>query len=127
MRVSIEHSEKTTGWISKTRYPMISLKVEFSEEEKQIIKEAKIEKVVILERDHSADFKTNLKNLDDIFNITFGGLLYKQEKGTADEYCVRSPGEAREYEAELKDKLRQAKDYLERNRGIKEKSSSFEL
>lgn len=106
---------------------MISLKVEFSEEEKRIIADAKIEKVIILERKPSVHIKANFEGIEDVWFITYDKLLYKQSKGEADEYCVLSPVDARIYDEELKKALREAKDYLEANRNIEQKSTTFEL
>lgn len=127
MKVSIEHSERVTGWISKKRFPLISLRVEFSEEEKSIINTANIGGVIIMERDHPADINDNNPKLKDIWYLTFGKLLRNQQKGLLDEYTVTTPAEARMYEENLKTALRQAKDYLEASRPVEQKSSTFEL
>lgn len=138
MRVNIEHGTETKGLIRKTTFHLVALTVEFSEEEKAIIKERKLERDLILERGVPANVNEEkhesrgllskvvtaaVKGRDaNHFHLTIGKLL----NGT-DTYALATPLEAKEYEAELKDKLVTLKGYIVGNAGVEEKTSSFEL
>ncbi len=54
MRVSIEHTEKKTGLIRKKTHYCVTCKVNFSEEEKQIIKQRDLGETVVLERPYNS-------------------------------------------------------------------------
>jgi hypothetical protein len=138
VRVSIEHTQETKGLLRKTTFYIVCLTVEFSEEEKSIIQQRKLERDIILERGAPANVDEEkhanrgllskaitaaTKGLDaNHFHLTIGKLL----AGT-DRYALATPLEAKEYEAEIKDKLTALKGYIMGNARIEEKSSSFEL
>lgn len=138
MRVNIEHKTETKGLLRKTTFHIVALTVEFSDEEKAIVRERKLERVVILERDVPANVDEEkhaergllakvvtaaVKGRDaNHFHLTIGKLL-----NGVDQYALATPLEAKEYEAALKEKLPSLKGYIMENAGIEEKSSSFEL
>ncbi len=138
MRVSIEHGTETKGLLRKTTFHLVLLSVEFSEEEKAIIRERKLERDIILERDVPAnvdeDKHANRGLLSKVvtaavkgrdanhFHLTIGKLL-----SGPDSYALSTPLEAKEYEEELKEKLVILKDFIMGNKEVKQKSASFEL
>lgn len=129
MRVSIEHKEKTTGIFSKKTWYIVSLKVEFSQEERTIIEKRKLSDYVIWERPHDDEaqerHKKDLAFLDSLGpdNLTAGKLA----KGKPDEYALATPIGAKNYESKLKDALVGMKDFIAGNAEIEQKSTSFEL
>jgi hypothetical protein len=138
MRVNIEHKTETKGLLRKTTFHIVALAVDFSDEEKAIIKERKLEHDVVLERDVPANVDEEkhaergllakvvtaaVKGRDaNHFHLTIGKLL-----NGVDLYALATPLEAKEYEAELKERLTSLKGYIMGNAGIEEKTSSFEL
>jgi hypothetical protein len=118
MRVSIDHGEFVKGLVIKKRWPSVTVKVEFSEEEKAIIKQRKLEKIVVMERDWPAHMGT----MSGDFNLTIGGLL----KNQLTEYTCDNISRAKQYEAELIERLKRLKEFLGEN-GDKAESKTFEL
>lgn len=138
MRINIEHTEKKQGMVFKKTLHGVSITINFSQEELQIIKVRKLERTVILERETPADVNEE-KHADrglarklataaimgadaNHFHLTIGKLM----RGT-DTYYVSTPLEAKAYEAELKEALPLLKQYITENEGITERSSTFEL
>jgi hypothetical protein len=122
MRVSIEHSEKTEGLIFKTKYFHVKLKVEFSNEERAIIQQRKLEKDIIMERNPPADVKVKPGDNLNIFDLTIGKLAKRGE----DTYVVATPLEAKSYEGELVQRLQVLKAHIMENASTGT-SKSFEL
>ena len=138
MRVQIEHKTETKGLLRKTTFHIVALTVEFSDEEKAIVRERKLERTVILERDVPANVDEDkhaergllakvvtaaVKGRDaNHFHLTIGKLL-----NGVDQYALATPLEAKEYEAELAEVLAKLKAYIMENAGVEQKSSSFEL
>lgn len=123
MRVSIEHEEEKHGLFRKTTYYTVSLTVDFSEEEKQVIKDSDLGDSLILERPPQANIKDSTQGLEDIFHLRIKDLV----KGKPDKHTWATPAEAKNYEADLKEVLPKLKEYIEQNSGIEEKSTTFEL
>ncbi len=130
MQVNIEHNtflkKKLIG--RNQEFPQVVLTIRFSEEERQIIKDADIDDVIIMQRPipaHKAG--ENFDGIEDVFYLTFGRLIRLQDKNESDAFTFVSPVEARTYDADLKEALKEAKDYLTANETIEEQSSSFEL
>lgn len=139
MKVDIRHVEKTQGLVFKKTFHGVTLAVRFSGEETAIIEERGLKNTMVLERDVPADVnaekhqKTNIAvkiakaamagdvNANN-FHLTIGKLV----RGP-DTYFFETPLEAKEYEAELREKLPQLKDHLLGNASIEQKSDSFEL
>lgn len=124
MQVNIEHSEFEKGLLKKTTYYKIDLTIQFSEEEKQIIKERDLAKTLtIMERDVPAHEKpSKYAGIEDLCDLRLARLL-----NDTDSYVVATPLEAKQYDPALKEKLVALKEYIEENREVEEKSSSFEL
>lgn len=125
MRVNISHSEKSKGLLKKTTYYIVSCDVQFSEEELHIIKTAGLNKTIVMERAVPAD-QSNSKlahDVADVFNLRIFNLMEKKPN----EYVLATPGEARQYEEELKERLRMLKEYIDGNQEGGREDSSFEL
>lgn len=138
MRVNIEHVEKSKGMVLKKKMYGLSVTVTFGEEELAIIKERKLERTVILERGIPADvdaYKHDNRGIvkrlataavagadANHFDLTIGKLM----KGT-DTYFLDTPIEVKEYDAMLREKLPDLKNYIVLNEDIDRGSDSFEL
>lgn len=130
MRVSIEHKEKQVGFIRKKKYHAVTCRVDFSEEEMQIIKQGQLWDMVVLERSRPANEEPNEYRGPDFFNLTVGDLSSVDQKGNklVDEYCFATPHEAREYELQLTEALKTLKSYLQHHAGLYgHKETTFEL
>lgn len=123
MRVNIEHSTKTTGLLRKTTHYVVTLTVEFTDEEKHIIRERRLGKDVIMERDIPSDKDpAKFAKVADAFHIRIQDLL----RGP-DSYALSTPLEAKAYEAELTEKVTLLKSYIDGNRSVEQQSTTFEL
>jgi len=138
MKVDIKPVEKSQGLIGRKKLHGISLSVGFSDEEKAIIRERKLDRVVLMERDVPADVneekhaKRGLAKLvvtaavsgrdANHFGLTFGKLL----RGP-DVYFFDTPIEVKDYIEQLKTEiLPLTKAYLEGNKEAAT-ADSFEL
>lgn len=123
MRVSIDHGETTTGLFAKKTHYTVSVTVQFSEEEKQIIRQRKLEKSIVLERSIPSDRDPRkFDGIEDVFNLTIHKLM-----GGTDTYTLETPLEAKEYDEVLRAGLQDLKAFIVGNESVEEKSSSFEL
>ena len=141
MKVTINHVQKKTGMIRKTTHHGVSVRVDFSAEERAVIQERKLEKYGIMERGYPSDMsdgaieKHESKGLgrklltaavagaDALhFDLTIGKLMRGE-----DVYFLSTPIEAKNYEAELKDRLVQLKDFIVGNAEVERETESFEL
>jgi len=139
MKVDIKHVEKSQGLVFRKTLYGVALTVTFSEEEQTIIRERKLERYPIMDRDPPADVDAEkhakrglatkimtaaVKGIDaNHFALTPGKLL----RGT-DTYFMHTPIEAKAYEAELKEEvLPRLKTFIVENAEIEQKSDSFEL
>lgn len=138
MKVDIKPVEKSKGMVFKKTLHGVQLSVQFTEEEKAIIDERKLELTILMERGIPADVDPEkyqkrgllrnaataaISGIDSIgFHLTFRKLL----KGP-DTYFFDTPIEAKGYIQELKEEvLPLAKSYLEGNKETAD-ADSFEL
>ena len=138
MKVNIRHVQKKQGLLFATQLHGVELAVEFSNEEKAIIKERKLEQVILLDREVPPDVDEEkhanrglmkqlataaIKGSDaNHFGLTFNKLL-----NGPDTYFFLTPIEAKGYEDILKQEtLPDAKAYLDGNKETGT-SDSFEL
>ena len=137
MKVSIKHEEQKKGMLFKKTLYSVVCDVQFSEEEKQIISSRKLEHDIILERDPPADVDAEKHASRGLgkklmtaavsgrdanhFHLTINKLL----RGP-DSYALQTPIEAKAYEDELVDRLRDLKGYLEGNAEVAGETA-FEL
>ena len=138
MRVDIKPVRKSKGLIFTKKLHGMQLSVQFSEEEKAIIKERDLELTILMERDTPVDVNDHkiqnrglvkklaiaaTSGVDALgFHLTFRKLL----KGP-DIYYFSTPIDAKHYAAELREEiLPLAKAYLEGNKE-NATSDSYEL
>ena len=138
MKIDIKPVEKKHGLIRRQTLHGISLTVVFSDEEKAIIKERRLEPIALMERDIPIDVNaekhekrgllkkvaiaatSGVDALD--FHLTFRKML----RGP-DIYFFRTPVEAKAYVAQLKEEiLPLVKSYLDGNKEAATEDS-FEL
>lgn len=141
MKVSIEHTEKSIGMLRRSTLHGVSVHVQFSEEERSVVEQRNLKYDTVLERGHSADvsetkaIKKDNRGLGrrlltaavsgadaNTTNLTINKLMIGP-----DLYFLETPLEAKEYEAELENRLVLLKDYIVGNEGVAETSTSFEL
>jgi hypothetical protein len=127
MRVSIEHREKTSGLFMKTTQYEVLTRVDFSDEELAIIRHRKLEKTIVLERSpdrrHASKFsQQELVELATEWHLKISSLM----KRNPDVHTLDTPIEAKQYEQELTDALRQLKAYIEGNAAVAG-ATTFEL
>lgn len=124
--------------LRKTTYHLVTLAVEFSEEEKQIIRANQLERTILMERNPPANedpakYEKPTGLAKGLFKLATGAenpciLRISTLLKGKDTYITPTPIDAREYEMELKEKiLPTLKGYLLGNTEITEKSSTFEL
>lgn len=118
MRVSITHGEKKTGLIMKKTFYTVLVQVEFSQEELAVIKQRKLEKTIVMERPWPA----HMGEMSGNYNLSIGSLV----SNLTTETNFTTPVEAKQYEAELTNKLRALKEFLTDNTSTGT-STSFEL
>lgn len=122
----------------KTTLYGVKLKVDFSEEEKQIIKERNLAPLVVMEREWSADVdaeKMEERGLGSKMltaatkgkdanspDLTVSKLLHG-----ADVYYLPTLGHAKEYADALRQALPELKTAIEANTDIDDEPDSFEL
>lgn len=125
MKVHLEHVEKKQGIIRKTTLYGVKLKIDFDPVETAIIKEHDLTKTIVLERGLPADAPDSAADLarDGIYDLT----IYKLLKNAEDTYFFRTPAEAKEYEAALRDVLPSLKEHIMANESTGGLSDSFEL
>ncbi len=122
MKVEIRNVEVTKGMIRKKTFPAVLVKVEYSEEEKAIIKQNDWNDLVLVERPLPADKdpKSFESFGDDFFNLT----VWKA--GDGDTYAFTNTGQAQNYINQVKEKLVKLKRAFEGSQTEAE-DESFEL
>jgi hypothetical protein len=123
MKVDIKTEEKTTGFISKKKWHVVKTTVIYTEEEKQIIKENRLDKVVFWQRPPHDD-AGDMTGIEDLYYLRFD--TFDSRKPHTDEYFLSSSGSAAAYIEELKGYLKAAKQHLDAQTGDTE-DESFEL
>ena len=122
MKVDISHGEKKKGLVFSKPIYGVSCSVTFTEEEQQIIKQHKLKDRIIQERRLSADLnEKKYYDREEKFYLRIKTLM----KGP-DVYYTWAPSDAKVYEAELIENLRELKHFLDGNAELGE-TKSFEL
>ncbi len=102
---------------SQKSYHTVSIAIDFSEEEKHIIKSNRLEDRIIFERpldalrQKSSSDRTYYESRPQGFWLSIRSVL----DGTPDVYHAETPADARAYEQELESKLPMLKEFLEAN------------
>ena len=128
MKVDIKHSERTEGMIRKTTYPVVSVKVDFSEEEQQIIKQNKLENYILVERGIPANLEKEkfahqaIADRPQAYSLKVRDLM----RSDADSYAFHAVHEAKNYVQRVKEALPSLKNMLDGNVEAGE-DESFEL
>jgi len=117
MKVDIQRSEKTVGLIFKKPRYIVSVTVQFSEEEKALIKKMDVTNHIVIERPPLIGSNSDPNH----FHLRVRQLL----KGK-DEWEFERLDEANSYYTELPGALKTMKEYLASD-GNTSKSESFEL
>lgn len=125
MRVTINHVEKTSGFLKKTTYYVVVCRVDFTEEEKHIIKERKLGWTVVLPRPKPCNEKPDEYRDENFYNLIIGTLNSSDK--FPDEYALATPSEAKEYEHRLTEALKVTKEFIMNNAEIEQKATTFEL
>lgn len=121
MRIEIKHDEVKRGVVFVKTFYRVTLTVTFSEEEKFIIKQRRLEPYVLLDRDQPAD--VTKEQLPGKYNLRVGDIL----KGK-DEYVLRTPLDAKAYAHTLEhEKLPRLKEFIGDNESVGQKRKWFEL
>ena len=111
MRVKIEHTEKEEGRFRKTKYYVVELNVEFSEEEKAALQG--LDSITVMERGVPADRKASqFEGSEDVWNITVAKLL---DPKWVKEYAHHSIIDANTYENKLLAVLAELNNYIKAN------------
>lgn len=108
MRVKIEHRELRTGFILKRPVHEVQLSVDFTHEEKQIIRQRRLEEHVLLER-WPADAKAD--DDPDWYALKVGHLFERKP----DRFRCTTPADAKAYEARLVEVMHAMKLWLDEN------------
>ena len=108
MRVSITHETVRKGLILKTTFHEVHLKVAFTHEEKQIIRQRNLLTTKLMDR-RPADAKVDAR--DTKFELRVEHLL--DEK--LDRFLCANPSQAKVYEERLLDALAEMKLWLDDN------------
>ena len=127
MRVSIQHNQKSSGWIFKQPYIEVATSVAFSEEELAIIRSKKLQKFVLLERGPDFIVCKRFEN-DQAYLNSLSGFemsVAKLMKGT-DTFNCETAVHAKNYEAQVTEALKTLKEFIVGNAQVAQ-SKSFEL
>lgn len=120
MKVDIENGTTTTGLLFKKTFYSVKLKVELNEEEKAIIKERKLKDYVILELPEPASFEAKNNNWHN--NLTYNSLISGEHY-----HDLLTPFDAKQYQEELVESLKQAKGFLLANASHDIGTTSIEI
>ena len=108
MRIVIDHAEIREGLVFRTVFHEVQLTVDFSHEEKQIIRQRGLGEQVLLERVPAG---ARADDAPDWYHLKVRHLLERKP----DRHRLANPAEAKLYEAQLLGVLEQFKAWLEAN------------
>ena len=128
MKVDIKQAEVQHGLVFKKTFIAVTLSVSFNQEELAIISQRKLQKAVLLEREPDAWTAERQKGHPDYLESLKPGFVLdvKRLLKGPDTYECANPIEAKRYQTELVDALKNLKGYLEGNAEVAQ-STSFEL
>ena len=141
MKVTINHVQKKTGLIRRVTHHGVSVLVEFNAEEKAVIRERRLQNDVIMDRGYPSDMSAReiekresrsvgrklltaaISGSDALhFDLTVKKLLQGE-----DVYFFQRPVEAKEYEAVVRERLLELKDWIMGNAELETETLSFEI
>ena len=108
MRVRIDHQEIRKGFVLKTTFYQVSTRVDFTQVQVHVIEDRTLQDYVILERTPA---NARVDDDPDWFTLRIKHLM----DGKVDHHLCSDPVAAKNYEADLVDRLRLLKDFLEGN------------
>jgi len=108
MRVSITHHTVRKGFVLKTTYYEVQLKVAFTHEEKQIIRQRNLLRTKLMDR-RPANAKVDAR--DEKFELRVEHLMDEKP----DRFLCAMPSQSKIYEENLLDALAQMKLWLDDN------------
>ena len=126
MRVSIDHSQSTSGIFKKKTHYAVSVTVNFSEEEKHVLSGQRDAIVVDRGPDSEREGKFSLAEQEDLHNA-FCLKVSDLIRGKPDRYTFSTPAEAKQYVELVRGSLQNLKDYITENSEAPSGSDSFEL
>jgi hypothetical protein len=127
MRVSIDHKETTKGLIFQKTQHEVHVTVRFSDEERAVIDQRRLRDRIVLKRrapEHVLKRFNDeqLEILGDAIHLKISDLI----KGT-DVYKCETPLDAKAYEQEVTEALKDLKKFIELNAEAPAASKTFEL
>lgn len=108
MRISIDHLEVRKGFILRKTVHEVSLVVQFSHEEKQIIRQRNLSKTKLLDR-RPAHAKVD--DRDEQFELRMDHIF----NGQTDRFQCETPSKAKIYEEDLLAAMAQVKRWIDDN------------
>lgn len=125
MKVTINHDQETKGFFASKSVYVVHVQVEFEAEEEAIIAKEKIKNDIVLERPGSALWP-RWKREDPQWQDATPLTVAKLKKG--DTWAFDTPGEASDYDNQLRENLQHLKDFiLARSGDAPTGTSTFEL
>ena len=121
MKITIEHDTVTLGLFRKKTHYRVKCTVQFSQEELHVIKSKDLGDKIVLNRPPMSVL--NSAPDADIDALRIRHFI----SGKGDTHTFATPGEARDYDEEVKEGLPKLKAFIENNSDIKETKTSFEL
>lgn len=111
MRVRIDHQEIRKGFILKKSFYQVSCQVDFTQVQLHVIQDRYLEDYLVMER---VPANWRLDDDPDWFALRIRHLL----DGKVDHHLCADPVAAKNYEANLVDRLRLLKDFIEDNQRL---------
>ena len=108
MRVRIDHQEIRKGFVLKKTFYEVSAQVDFTQVQLHVIHDRTLKDYVIMER---APANARIDDDTDWFTLKIRHLL----DGKTDRHLCSDPVAAKNYEADLIERLRLLKEFLEGN------------
>lgn len=108
MRVSIDHHEIRKGFVFKKTLHEVCLTVNFSHEEKQIIRQRNLGKTKLLDRRPAT---AKVDDRDEKFELRMDHIF----NGQIDRFQIATPSKAKIYEEDLLAAMAQIKSWIEDN------------
>lgn len=108
MRVKIQHVESRQGWPFSRPCHEVQLTVDFTHEEKQIIRQRDLVDHHILER---VPFDVQPDDEPDWYTLKVGHLLMRRP----DKFRLKTPSDAKTYVAQLQEAMHVLKAWLDEN------------
>lgn len=108
MRVKIEHAEERIGFVLKSVVHEVHLTVDFTHEEKQIVRQRGLTDYVLVER-----LPSDARPEDDPewYHLKVGHLFDRKP----DRFRCKTPSDAKLYEAQITEALHRMKLWLDEN------------